>query len=203
MEHYKTIRSETSARLTRKGSRFLALAFPVASPEEVEVLLRRVKRRYHDATHHCYAYRLITKDTVVARADDAGEPAGSAGPPILHILESQDLLNVLVVVVRYFGGTKLGLGGLSRAYADATREALARAEIAVRARRARLQLRYPAELTGEVLRLVNQYHAAIEAQTYEEGPRLTVSLPRAQLEPFRLALREATSGRIEFAELEG
>ncbi|MGQ9478119.1 MAG: YigZ family protein, partial [Candidatus Bipolaricaulia bacterium] len=135
----------------------------------------------------------------------ASEPAGSAGPPILQVLEAQGLLNVLIVVVRYFGGTRLGLGGLSRAYADVAREALAQAEIVTEVQRERLQLRYPAELTGKVLRLVNQYHAEIEAQVYDydEGPRLTLSLPRSQLERFRLALREATSGQIEFGEPEG
>ncbi len=200
MDHYKTIRATASAKLVRKGSRFLALAFPVASPAEAEEVLEEIKRHYHDATHHCYAYRLITKDTVIARTDDASEPAGSAGRPILQALEAQDLLNTLVVVVRYFGGTKLGIGGLIRAYGDAAREALAQAEIITRIRKERLHLCYPPELTGEVLRVVNQYPAEIEGQAYSESVTLTVLLPTSQAEEFRRAVREATSGRVEFAE---
>ncbi|NIT78379.1 MAG: YigZ family protein, partial [Thermoplasmata archaeon] len=92
----------------RKGSRFIALAQGVTSKEEIEQRLEEVKRRYYDATHHCYAYRLITGEGIATRADDAGEPSGSAGSPILQILEGAGLLNVLVIVVRYYGGTKLG-----------------------------------------------------------------------------------------------
>ncbi len=156
------------------------------------------RRRYHDATHLCYAYRLHTRNGIVARAHDAGEPAGSAGAPILQVLEGIELLNVLVIVVRYYGGTKLGIGRLTRAYSDAAKEALGRAEVIIELRRERLLLRFPPELTGKVIRLVNQYEAQIEHLDYAQRPRLTVALPASQREAFRRALADATSDRVEF-----
>lgn len=186
------------AKLTRKGSRFIALAYPVVSLKEIEERLNEIKRRYHDATHHCYAYRLITGEGIVARADDAGEPTRSAGPPLLRALEGEDLLNILIVVVRYFGGTKLGIGGLIRAYGGVAREALAQAEIVERVKTVKLRLRYPPELFGMVLRLVNRYRAEVEGVAYSEQPILTATLPLSQFEEFRRALTEITSGRVEF-----
>ncbi|MCR4404755.1 MAG: IMPACT family protein [Candidatus Acetothermia bacterium] len=198
MDEYRTIRGPTSVKLVRKGSRFIALAHPVGSAEEAARLLKEIRARYHDATHHCYAYRVVTDDGIAASSADGGEPARSAGLPILRAIEARGLLNTLVVVVRYFGGTKLGLGGLIRAYGDAAREALAQAEVMTEVRKARLALRYPLELTGEVMCLVNQYRAEIEEQDYREGQRLVVSLPASLIAELRHALSEATSGRVEF-----
>jgi len=200
LDRYRTIKGEAEAKLTRKGSRFIALAYPVESLEGVKDYLDRIKRRYHDATHHCYAYRLITGEGIVAHADDAGEPARSAGPPILQVIEGQDLLNVLVIVVRYFGGTKLGIGGLIRAYGDAVKEALAQAEVVERGTTVKLRIRYPLELTGEVMRLLSRYRAEVEEITYTEQPLLTATLPLSQSERFRRALGEITSGRVEFLQ---
>ncbi|MFQ6090882.1 MAG: IMPACT family protein, partial [Candidatus Bipolaricaulia bacterium] len=112
LDRYRTIKGEAAAKLTRRGSRFIGIAYPVESLEEVKRRLAEAGRRYRDATHRCYAYRLLTESGIVAHSDDGGEPARSAGPPILRVIEGQDLLNILVIVVRYFGGTKLGIGGL-------------------------------------------------------------------------------------------
>lgn len=200
MDHYKTIRRAASARLVRRGSRFVGLAHPVVATPQVRQLLKEIKARYHDATHYCYAYRLIGREGIIASSDDGGEPARSAGPPILRVLEAQGLLNTLVVVVRYFGGTKLGVGGLIRAYGDAARETLAQAEVITEIRKAWLALRYPPELTAEVMRIVKRYGAEVEGQDYAECSRLIVSLPASQVEGLRRALGEATAGRVEFGE---
>ena len=108
------------------GSRFIALAYPVESEEEVKALVERARREYHDARHHCYAYR-IGLDGSKWRANDDGEPSGSAGRPILGQIDSLGLSDVLVIVVRYFGGIKLGIPGLVRAYKSSTADALANA----------------------------------------------------------------------------
>lgn len=120
---YRTISKPSEGIYKDKGSKFIALAFPVSKEEEVKEKLAEVQKRYHDARHHCYAYRLGF-DKLVYRINDDGEPAGTAGKPIFGQFLSNDLTNILVVVVRYFGGTKLGISGLIRAYKSATIEAL-------------------------------------------------------------------------------
>ena len=202
-DRYRTIQGESVTKLTRKESRFIGIAYPARSLAEAKDHLDKIRRHYHDATHHPYAYRLITERGIVAYSDDDGEPARSAGPPILRVIEGKDLLNVLVVVPRYFGGTKLGIGGLIRAYSDAAREALARAEIVVQVRRESLRLRYPPELTGEVMRLLSRYRAEISEIAYSDRPVLTATLPSSQSEEFRRALQETTSGRVEFLPRSG
>src|SRR2546428_3575544 len=111
-----------------KGSRFIADIVPAVSKEEVEKTLRVIRKEFHDATHHCFAYRLGIGSTLTRAADD-GEPSGTAGKPILFVLTTNKLTNVLLVVTRYFGGTKLGTGPLARAYAEAAQQALSLSKI--------------------------------------------------------------------------
>ncbi len=122
-----TISAPSSAVYTEKRSKFLAFAEPVASEEDVKAALSRYQREYYDARHVCYAYMLGAERTVF-RANDNGEPSGTAGKPILGQINSMELTNVLVIVVRYFGGIKLGTGGLTVAYRVAARSALEAAE---------------------------------------------------------------------------
>ena len=127
MEHitdtYISIAAPSEGIFKDQGSRFLAFAYPVESEEEVKALLEKARKEYHDARHHCVAYRIGLQGEVW-RASDDGEPAGSAGRPILGQIDSAGLSDVAVVVVRYFGGIKLGIPGLIRAYKSATKEAL-------------------------------------------------------------------------------
>jgi uncharacterized YigZ family protein len=120
---YKTISKPSEGVYKDKGSKFIALAFPVNEEAKVKSILEDVKKRYHDARHHCYAYRLGF-DKLTYRINDDGEPSGTAGKPIFGQLLSNDLTNILVIVVRYFGGTKLGVSGLIKAYKSATSDAL-------------------------------------------------------------------------------
>ncbi len=125
---YKTIESSSDGLYKEKGSKFLAFAYPVASEEEVKSVLESYRSKYHDARHHCFAFRVGITD-ILERSNDDGEPSGTAGKPILGQLHSFELTNIMVVVIRYFGGTKLGVGGLINAYKTATREALLKAKI--------------------------------------------------------------------------
>lgn len=120
---YRTISKSSEGIYKDRGSKFIALAFPVKDEESVKENLEKVRKMYHDARHHCYAYRLGF-DKLTFRVNDDGEPSGTAGKPIFGQFLSNDLTNILVVVVRYFGGTKLGVGGLIKAYKSATAEAL-------------------------------------------------------------------------------
>ena len=125
-----TIKSPCEGLYKEKGSKFISLAYPVADESEAKDIVKAIRKKYHDARHKCYAFRLGDKAEKVRTADD-GEPPHSAGSQILGRLASLSLTNVLLVVVRYFGGTKLGLPGLIRAYRTAAEEALGKAEIIV------------------------------------------------------------------------
>ena len=127
-DEYKSISARSEGLFKDNGSRFIAFAFPVETAAQVKDIVDSLKKEYHDARHHCYAYRLGWKKDVF-RANDDGEPSGSAGRPILGQIDSLDLSDVLVVVVRYFGGIKLGIPGLIRAYRTATADALSAAQV--------------------------------------------------------------------------
>ena len=125
---YKSIAGRAEGLFKDNGSRFIALAYPVETEDEVKAMVEGLKKEYHDARHHCYAYRLGL-DGGRWRANDDGEPSGTAGRPILGAIDSAGLSDVLVVVVRYFGGMLLGVPGLIRAYREAAADALAKAEV--------------------------------------------------------------------------
>ncbi len=125
---YKTLDGNVQGLYKEKGSKFIALAFPVATEENVKQLLLNIKKEYFDARHHCYAY-ILGYNKSAYRINDDGEPSGTAGKPIYGQLLSYDLTNVLLVVVRYFGGTKLGVSGLIKAYKTAAKDALENATI--------------------------------------------------------------------------
>ncbi len=124
---FQTIKSSVEAEITEKKSKFICHAYHVESVDEAEEILRNLRKEYHDARHNCFAYRVIKDD--VSRASDDGEPSGTAGMPMLNILNGRNLSNILVVVTRYFGGILLGTGGLVRAYSLATTLALDSASI--------------------------------------------------------------------------
>ena len=121
---FKTIKEDTEAIIIEKKSKFIANAFYVESEEQVVQILNKIHKKHYEAKHHCYAYRIQDKDNIIKRQSDDGEPSGTAGTPIMNILEKRDLTNILVIVTRYFGGILLGTGGLSRAYSEATKNAL-------------------------------------------------------------------------------
>ncbi|MFR0822305.1 MAG: YigZ family protein [Clostridia bacterium] len=125
---YQTIKQNVSAQIIEKKSKFIAEAYYVQSVEEAEGIIEETKKRFYDARHHCYAYIVNDEKIAIQRSSDDGEPTGTAGAPILHILEKKGLMNVLVIVTRYFGGILLGTGGLVKAYSDATKQALENAE---------------------------------------------------------------------------
>lgn len=127
-DRFKTISEKSEGLYKEKGSKFLAFAYPVMNESEIRDILEELRRKYHDARHHCYAWQLGV-DQPISRANDDGEPSYSAGKPILGQIHSFGLTNVLVVVVRYFGGILLGVGGLIAAYREAARDAIENASI--------------------------------------------------------------------------
>ena len=172
----------------------------VSSIEQVDSLLEETRRTYHDASHRCYAYRLITDAATIEYSSDAGEPAGSAGLPILQQMQKAALHNILVIVVRYFGGTKLGIGGLIHAYGDATVEALAMAKIVIKKQEIRLSVSFPPEISSRVMGLIHRHPARVEDVKYEQDARVLVALPPSGVERFTRELTEATGARAHWEE---
>jgi uncharacterized YigZ family protein len=164
---FQTIKSSSEGSYKEKGSKFLAFAYPVDSEEEVKEKIADLKKKYFDARHHCFAY-ILGADKAKFRAFDDGEPNHSAGDPILGQIKSKNLTNVLIVVVRYFGGTKLGVGGLIQAYKTAAEEALLHAVIIEKEVMESVELKYSYASTPEVMRLVKEFELEISAQEFGE-----------------------------------
>ena len=162
---FRTLASSSEGLYKEKGSKFIARAYPVQNEEEIKERLEALKKEFYDARHHCYAW-MLGPAAERYRANDGGEPNHSAGDPILGQIRSLALTNTLVVVVRYFGGTKLGVSGLIHAYKTAAAEALAANEIVEELVTTPLRLRFGYELTNEIMRLVNDFDMQIEEQHF-------------------------------------
>jgi len=166
---YKTIAKDAEGFYKEKGSKFMAFAYPVKNTTEVKEKVSELKKEYYDARHHCYAFILEENNQQIVRANDDGEPGHSAGDPILGQIKSFELENVLVVVVRYFGGTKLGVSGLIYAYKTAAEDALSKARIIEVVVKRRIEISYPYTKTNEVMRLVGEFEVDISSQLFEES----------------------------------
>ena len=152
---YKMLSAPGEGLYKEKGSKFIATAFTVTSEEEVKHALSEVKKKYYDARHHCYAY-MIGPDKACFRSSDDGEPSGTAGKPILNQILSKDVTNVCVIVVRYFGGIKLGVSGLINAYKTAAREALDNAVIVEKTVNEVYSLEFTYPLMNDVMRVMKE-----------------------------------------------
>lgn len=131
MENFKTVLKNETAEVLEKKSRFISYVYHVEDEENIEKLIKEVRRKYHDARHVCFAWRIIKDGQVIERASDDGEPSGTAGAPMLSILKKENLCNILILVIRYFGGILLGTGGLVRAYSEATQKVIEKSEIVI------------------------------------------------------------------------
>jgi len=160
---YYSIAAASIGLYREKASKFKAFAFPVSSEADIRTQIDSIRKSYFDANHFCYAYR-IGFPAFIYRVNDDGEPSGSAGKPIYGQILSRDLYDILVVVIRYFGGTKLGIPGLIRAYRSATAEALDAAETVIKIVTERRVITFPYERMNEVMRIIKQEFAQVVAQ---------------------------------------
>lgn len=126
---FKTIEKENSAEIVEKKSRFIANIYNVESKEEAEEKIKQIKKKYYDAKHHCFAFSIIEENGITQKSSDDGEPSGTAGAPILNIIKSNNLQNVVIIVTRYFGGILLGTGGLTKAYSEAAGKVIEQSEL--------------------------------------------------------------------------
>lgn len=174
-DSFFTLSSTAEGHYKEKGSKFLAFATPVDNENAVKQKLEELRKTYYDARHHCYAYILGSRSEK-HRANDDGEPNHSAGDPILGQIRSRQLTNTLVVVVRYFGGTKLGVPGLVNAYKTAAQEALANAETVEVPIRDTIAVSFPYDKTSDVMRLLKEFETNIVDQAFAENCRVTVAI---------------------------
>lgn len=160
---FLTLAEDSQGLYKEKGSRFLSFAMPVSSTEDVKAKLQVFKKNYYDARHICYAY-VLGKNGTVFRSNDDGEPSGTAGKPILGQINSKDLTNVLVVVVRYFGGILLGTGGLVIAYREAAADAIQNNKIVSRLVESNIAIQFSYERMNDVMRIVKENSLTITSQ---------------------------------------
>ena len=178
---YKSISKPSTGIYKELGSKFLSFAFPVSSEEEIKDILTEIRKSHFDARHHCYAYRLGVSGELW-RANDDGEPSGTAGRPILGQINSRELTNVLVVVIRYFGGILLGTGGLITAYKEATIEALNQANVVERTIDVQYEIAFDYLLMNDVMRIVKDTNAQIVSQAYENECLMMLSIRKHEAE---------------------
>jgi uncharacterized YigZ family protein len=178
---YLTIKAPAEGIYKEKGSKFIGCAFPVKTEVECKEIILRLKKEHHSARHHCYAYRL-GPDLQTFRANDDGEPNNTAGKPILGQIQSKGLTNILIVVVRYFGGTLLGVGGLITAYRSAAAEAIANAQIIEEQILFFYTLTFKYESMNDVMRLLKENNCKIISQELNTENKISFSIRKSQSE---------------------
>lgn len=195
---YRSIAAPAEGLFKDNGSRFIALAYPVETEEQVREIVAGLRKEYHDARHHCYAYRLGHLGDRF-RANDDGEPSGSAGRPILGQIDSAGLSDVLVVVVRYFGGIKLGIPGLIRAYKTSTADALAQAQTVEKIASVGFRLRYDYLEMNAVMKVLKDLSLPVSGQVFDTQCSVDVRVRLTLVEEFRR--RMAQTGGCQMEEI--
>jgi uncharacterized YigZ family protein len=198
---YKTPRAAARSEIKERGSRFLAFLAPAGSEEDALAFLASLKKRYHDATHHCWAYRVGWGEGLKERCSDAGEPSRTAGPPILAALQASRISDAAAVVVRYFGGVKLGTAGLVRAYREAARAAVEDADLAERTLEESFEVEMPYSAQGSFRHALGRLGLEVGSEVFGEtwGAALRVPLGKVPaLEDALGALRESFKGDVRW-----
>lgn len=188
-EYYQTIEKASYAEYKDRGSKFLAYAYPVQTVEECKQFLQQLKKEHPKAVHHCFAYRIGWEGNVFRVSDD-GEPSGTAGKPILGQIDSKQLTNVVVIVVRYFGGTLLGVPGLIQAYKSATAMALQLVPVIQKPIEVLYQLQFDYTQMNDVMMIVKQCGCSVVGQEMQLFCLLEVGIPKARLDEVLYRLKE-------------
>lgn len=189
---YKSIKDKSEGTYTELRSKFLAFAHPVSTVEEAMALVEQYQKKYYDARHVCWAY-MIGADRETFRSNDNGEPSGTAGKPILGQINSNELTDIIILVVRYFGGVKLGTSGLIVAYRTAAAEAIAAATIEERQVEATYDFSFEYPLMTAVMKVVRDMNARILEQSYDMDCRMSVSIRKGLLDELKTRIQKAIS----------
>ena len=197
---YKTVMRDGEDEIVEKKSRFIAHVKPVTTEEEALQFIEELKKKYWDARHNCYAF-IIGKNAQVVRFSDDGEPSGTAGKPILEVLQNQELRDVVVVVTRYFGGVLLGTGGLVRAYTQSTQVGLNAAQICTMTPMVIITTVIDYTLIGKIKYVLAQNDALVQDEKYGADVTITFGIPSDKKTRLIKELIETTNGKIEYEEM--
>ena len=192
-DEYRTIKTGGEGYYTEKRSKFLAFAHHVESAGEIKDLLAQYRKKYYDARHVCYAY-MLGPGRQEFRANDDGEPSSTAGKPILGQINSQELTDVLIVVVRYYGGVNLGTSGLIVAYREAAADAIAHSEVETRQVEEQVAYSFAYPLMNDVMRIVKEMQPRIVSQTYDTTCEIRLAIRRSQAQELRSRLEKLSFG---------
>lgn len=193
---YRTIRRTSEGYYTDRRSRFLSFAIPVRTVEEVKAEVEKYRRQYYDARHVCWAY-MIGADRQTFRAVDDGEPSSTAGKPILGQINSNNLTDILIIVVRYFGGIELGTGGLIVAYRTAAAEAIAAAEIEERTVDEDITVAFEYPYLNGIMRIVKEENPTVVSQKFEMDCEMTLRIRKSEAEKLKSRLRKVESAYLK------
>ncbi len=194
---YFTIEEAAEGIFRDKGSKFIAYAYPFKDENKLKEIIGELKSLHPKARHHCWAYRL-SPDRTVFRVNDDGEPSGTAGRPILNALLSKDVTNILVVVVRYFGGTLLGVPGLINAYKTATQEALANAVVVEKTVNDVYQIDFEYLAMNDVMRVIKDENITVLDQQFDNACVMTVEMRKMQVNTFMQKMEKVEGARITY-----
>ena len=194
---YKTIENPAEGVFRDRGSKFLAYAYPISSENDIKAIVARLKSEHPKANHHCWAMRL-TIDRSVFRVNDDGEPSGTAGRPILNTLLSKDLTNLLVVVVRYFGGTLLGVPGLINAYKAATEDALNQSVIISKTVNDVYTISFDYLQMNDVMRIIKDENLIVLNQQFDNDCSIQLSIRKTQVEPALFKLNKVSGSQVKY-----
>ena len=197
---YKTVMRDGEDEIVEKKSRFIAHVKPVTTEEEALQFIEELKKKYWDARHNCYAF-IIGKNAQVVRFSDDGEPSGTAGKPILEVLQNQELRDGVVVVTRYFGGVLLGTGGLVRAYTQSTQVGLNAAQICTMTPMVIITTVIDYTLIGKIKYVLAQNDALVQDEKYGADVTITFGIPSDKKTRLIKELIETTNGKIEYEEM--
>ncbi len=195
-DRYSSIQAAVSAQLKIEGSRFIADLFPVRTEQEAAAALESIRKKYYDATHHCYAHVIGAEKTF--RYSDDGEPSGTAGVKIYTAVQSRNLSDLLCVVTRYFGGTKLGVGGLGRAYHESALEGIRAATIVTKTLLRELHVQFPFTETNPVMNIIHANKLSVAEQHFSaDGTTVTLLMPSSEIDAMKNRIVNATRGSAQ------
>lgn len=198
-DSYLTVEGNAEAIFKEKSSKFLCYAFHVESEEEIAAHLERLRKQYYDATHHCYAWRLGPFGERF-RANDDGEPSSTAGKPILGQMLSREVTNCLIVVVRYFGGTKLGVPGLIAAYKESAAVALDASKVVERTVDTRIRVEFSYVVMNDVMRIIKEEQPVVESQTFDNLCSMMLAVRNSKADVVLGRLRKVEGAIVEIVE---
>lgn len=193
----KTIKKFHEEKLKEKGSIFIGQVYPVNSENEIKNILEEVKKKYFDATHHCFAYR-FSEDKF--KYSDAGEPSGTAGIRILNAIDHFNLKNIIVIIIRYFGGTKLGVGLLGKTYYNCAKSVLENSEFLEKKIYKKVTINFEFSLISHVQKILSSFSAKFEKSNYNENAEIICFLLIKDLDQVKKQLIDISKGRIKFSE---